>query len=102
MTIFSTLTTLNHHRTHTNWPVYFSSWPSDQCSTSIDPHVRLFGLSSAYGPSANMEGVVHPRGEQLFMLGRACISVVGIEQASPATVQAMHLMGTYILNDKRM
>ncbi|OWZ64278.1 hypothetical protein AYX15_03919 [Cryptococcus neoformans] len=43
----------------------------------------------------------HPRGEQLFMLGRACISVVGIEQASPATVQAMHLMGTYILNDKR-
>lgn len=35
------------------------------------------------------------------MLGRECISVAGIEQASPATVQAMHLMGTYILNDKR-
>ncbi|WVN87270.1 uncharacterized protein L203_102447 [Cryptococcus depauperatus CBS 7841] len=43
----------------------------------------------------------HPRGEQLFLLGRACISTVGIEQASPATVQAIHLMGTYILNDKR-
>ncbi|WVQ91888.1 hypothetical protein IAS59_005693 [Cryptococcus gattii] len=42
----------------------------------------------------------HSRGEQLFILGRACISVAGIEQASPATVQAMHLMGTYILNDK--
>ncbi|WVQ75829.1 hypothetical protein IAR50_005462 [Cryptococcus sp. DSM 104548] len=42
-----------------------------------------------------------PRGEQLFSLGRACISTVGIEHASPATVQALHLMGTYILNDKR-
>ncbi|WWD21698.1 hypothetical protein CI109_106184 [Kwoniella shandongensis] len=43
----------------------------------------------------------HPRGEQLFLLGRACISTLGIEHASPATVQALHLMGTYILNDKR-
>ncbi|ODN79453.1 hypothetical protein L202_03431 [Cryptococcus amylolentus CBS 6039] len=42
-----------------------------------------------------------PRGEQLFSLGRACISTVGIEHASPATVQALLLMGTYILNDKR-
>ncbi|WVQ79861.1 hypothetical protein IAT38_001961 [Cryptococcus sp. DSM 104549] len=43
----------------------------------------------------------HPRGEQLFLFGRACISTLGIEHASPATVQAMHLMGSYILNDKR-
>ncbi|KAK8847607.1 hypothetical protein IAR55_005466 [Kwoniella newhampshirensis] len=43
----------------------------------------------------------HPRGQQLFLLGRACISTLGIENASPATVQALHLMGTYILNDKR-
>ncbi|WVR09794.1 hypothetical protein IAU60_006870 [Kwoniella sp. DSM 27419] len=43
----------------------------------------------------------HPRGEQLFRLGRACIGTSGIEHCSPATVQALHLMGTYILNDKR-
>ncbi|WVW78218.1 hypothetical protein I302_100169 [Kwoniella bestiolae CBS 10118] len=43
----------------------------------------------------------HPRGEQLFRFGRSCISIVGLEHASPATVQALHLMGTYILNDKR-
>nr|XP_019004911.1 transcriptional regulatory protein [Kwoniella mangroviensis CBS 8507]OCF68372.1 transcriptional regulatory protein [Kwoniella mangroviensis CBS 8507] len=43
----------------------------------------------------------HPRGEQLFRLGRSCISIVGLEHASPATVQALHLMGTFILNDKR-
>ncbi|WVF69574.1 hypothetical protein IAT40_004352 [Kwoniella sp. CBS 6097] len=43
----------------------------------------------------------HPRGDQLFRLGQACISSTGIEHASPATVQAFHLMGTFILNDKR-
>lgn len=41
-----------------------------------------------------------PRGEQLFALGRACIGSVGLEHASPATVQALHLCGTYMLNDK--
>jgi hypothetical protein len=44
---------------------------------------------------------VHPRGERLFLLGRACLSAVGFEHSSPATVQALHLCGTYILNDKR-
>ncbi|WRT64573.1 uncharacterized protein IL334_001505 [Kwoniella shivajii] len=43
----------------------------------------------------------HHRGEQLFRIGRTCISIVGLENSSPATVQALHLMGTYILNDKR-
>ncbi|KAL1413451.1 hypothetical protein Q8F55_001218 [Vanrija albida] len=42
----------------------------------------------------------HPRSERLFLLGRACLSLVGLEHASPATVQALHLMGTYILNDR--
>ncbi|WVQ71091.1 hypothetical protein IAR50_000616 [Cryptococcus sp. DSM 104548] len=42
----------------------------------------------------------HPRSEELYLLGRACISTSGTEQASPATVQALHLMGTYILDDK--
>jgi hypothetical protein len=45
---------------------------------------------------------VDPRGERLFLLGRACLSAVGFEHSSPATVQALHLCGTYILNDKRM
>nr|XP_019008279.1 transcriptional regulatory protein [Kwoniella pini CBS 10737]OCF47060.1 transcriptional regulatory protein [Kwoniella pini CBS 10737] len=43
----------------------------------------------------------HPRGEHLFRLGRSCINVIGLEHSSPATIQALHLMGTYILNDKR-
>ncbi|WWC86691.1 uncharacterized protein L201_001568 [Kwoniella dendrophila CBS 6074] len=43
----------------------------------------------------------HPRGEQLFRFGRSCLNFLGLEHASPATVQALHLMGTYILNDKR-
>ncbi|WVQ98275.1 hypothetical protein IAU59_005398 [Kwoniella sp. CBS 9459] len=43
----------------------------------------------------------HPRGDQLFRIGQACISSTGIEHASPATIQALHLMGTFILNDKR-
>nr|XP_018265258.1 transcriptional regulatory protein [Kwoniella dejecticola CBS 10117]OBR87416.1 transcriptional regulatory protein [Kwoniella dejecticola CBS 10117] len=42
----------------------------------------------------------HPRGDQLFQLGRSCINARGLENASPATIQALHLMGTYILNDK--
>lgn len=46
--------------------------------------------------------VVDPQGERLFLLGRACLSAVGLEHSSPATVQALHLCGTYILNDKRM
>ncbi|BEI81882.1 hypothetical protein CcaverHIS002_0210420 [Cutaneotrichosporon cavernicola] len=40
------------------------------------------------------------RGAQLFFCGRACLGLVGLENASPATVLALHLMGTYILNDK--
>jgi hypothetical protein len=44
---------------------------------------------------------VDPRGEQLFLLGRACLSAVGMEHASPATVQALHLCGTYMMNDQR-
>jgi hypothetical protein len=43
-----------------------------------------------------------PRGEQLFTLGRACLNVVGLEHGSPATVQALHLCGTYLMNDKRV
>lgn len=43
---------------------------------------------------------VAPRGEELFALGRACMNAVGLEHASPATVQALHLCGTYALNDK--
>lgn len=43
---------------------------------------------------------VDARGEQLFSLGRACLGSVGLEHASPATVQALHLCGTYMLNDK--
>ena len=35
------------------------------------------------------------------MLGKSCIDAVGLDHASPATVQALHLLGTYILNDKR-
>lgn len=46
--------------------------------------------------------VVDPRGERLFLLGRACLSAVGFEHSSPATVQALLLCGTFILNDKRM
>lgn len=45
---------------------------------------------------------VDPRGERLFLLGRACLSAVGFEHSSPATVQALLLCGTFILNDKRM
>jgi hypothetical protein len=45
--------------------------------------------------------VVDPRGERLFLLGRACLSAVGFEHSSPATVQALLLCGTFILNDKR-
>lgn len=40
------------------------------------------------------------RAAQLFFCGRACLGLVGLENASPATVLALHLMGTYILNDK--
>lgn len=45
--------------------------------------------------------IVDPRGERLFLLGRACLSAVGFEHSSPATVQALLLCGTFILNDKR-
>jgi len=44
---------------------------------------------------------VDARGEELFALGQACLGAVGMEHACPATVQALHLCGTYILNDKR-
>lgn len=40
------------------------------------------------------------RGAQFFFCGRACLGLVGLEHASPATVLALHLMGTYIMNDK--
>lgn len=40
------------------------------------------------------------RGAQLFFFGRACFGLVGLERATPATVLALHLMGTYIMNDK--
>ncbi|CAK9785666.1 hypothetical protein CC85DRAFT_288374 [Cutaneotrichosporon oleaginosum] len=40
------------------------------------------------------------RAAHLFFCGRACLGLVGLENASPATVLALHLMGTYILNDK--
>ncbi|ODO07401.1 hypothetical protein L198_00980 [Cryptococcus wingfieldii CBS 7118] len=58
-------------------------------------------LVMALGASYDLNRVpYHPRSEVLYLLGRACISTSGTQQASPATVQALHLMGTYILDDK--
>lgn len=42
----------------------------------------------------------HSRAHHLFYCGRACLGLAGLESASPATVQAIHLMGTFIMNDK--
>lgn len=44
--------------------------------------------------------VADPRAEELFALGRACLNAIGLEHASPATVQALHLCGTFVLNEK--
>jgi hypothetical protein len=41
------------------------------------------------------------RGDELFAMGRACLNAVGLEHASPATVQALHLCGTYMMNGRR-
>ena len=38
------------------------------------------------------------RGKQLFDLGKACLSAVGLEHACPASIQAIHLCGTFLLN----
>jgi len=38
------------------------------------------------------------RGDRLFALGKTCLSAVSMEHACPATVQAIHLCGTYLLN----
>lgn len=37
--------------------------------------------------------------KRLFLHGRFALSLIGLENATPATVQAIHLMGTFILND---
>lgn len=42
----------------------------------------------------------HSRAHHLFYCGRVCLGLAGLENASPATVQALHLMGTFIMNDK--
>ena len=44
---------------------------------------------------------VNPRAEKLYDLGRECLGCVGLEHASPATVQALCLCGAYLLNYKR-
>ncbi|ORY28500.1 fungal-specific transcription factor domain-domain-containing protein [Naematelia encephala] len=43
----------------------------------------------------------HPRAKELYLLGRACLERVDYGQATIATVQALHLCGTFILNDNR-
>lgn len=40
----------------------------------------------------------HPRGRELFLLGRECLERTH-EKASVATVQALTMVGTYVLND---
>lgn len=43
----------------------------------------------------------HPRAKELFLLGKACLDYHSSGHASVATVQAILLQGTYILNDSR-
>jgi hypothetical protein len=40
-----------------------------------------------------------PEARRHFLHGRFALSLVGLEHATPATVQAFHLMGTFVLND---
>ena len=83
---------------HTNSPVSSSSWPSASCSISTEALVCVLHPL----PEDGLKEVIDdPRGETLFHLGRACITAVGLEHASPATVQALLMCGTYFLNDKR-
>ena len=42
----------------------------------------------------------HPRARELFNLGKACLDIGGTTDLNPAAVQAMHLCGTYMLNDQ--
>ncbi|KAI9636195.1 fungal-specific transcription factor domain-containing protein, partial [Dioszegia hungarica] len=40
------------------------------------------------------------RAAELFALGQSCLSAIGFEHATPSTVRALLLCGTYLLNDK--
>lgn len=96
---------------HVNWmyePVPRTSFENDHWfhayERSYKPHAHKLAcvfLMMAVGSMMDLKRQPwHPRSERLFLLGRACLGLVGLENASPATVQALHLMGTYILNDR--
>lgn len=73
-------------------------------SHEVRPHahkVACVFLMMALGAMFNLRGRPwDPRAQELFHRGRACLGLIGLEHASPATVQALHLMGTFILNDR--
>ena len=71
-------------------------------TATLNPHkLACVFLVMALGVMFDLSRpLYHPRGEELFVIGRACINSVGLEHASPATVQAFLLWGTYVLNEK--
>lgn len=83
--------------TPTSWPVCSSPWRSVSCSTCRGRHVSVeLRVACRKGNSADTS--VHPRGKELFNLGRQALER-SHEKASVATVQALVMVGTFIVND---
>lgn len=94
-----------------NWmyqPITKGMFEQDHLANAYDTNVRPHPHKLACVFFAFAIGVMFDlqrdawdeRAAQFFFFGRACLGLVGLEHASPATVLALHLMGTYIMNDK--